>query len=75
MNAAITSDRLKVPIGANHLFYGDNLDILRQRAQPHSSRMTPCSGGLKLPPQCSRREDAGLERSGERTTAGGDPCG
>ena len=29
MNAAATSDMLKVPIGANHLFYGDNLDFLR----------------------------------------------
>ena len=29
MNAAATPDMLKVPIGANHLFYGDNVALWR----------------------------------------------
>ena len=39
--AAVTSDMLKVPIGANHRFYGDSLDILCQRIFPSRGVIRP----------------------------------
>jgi hypothetical protein len=46
MNAAATSDMLKVPIGANHLFYGAGAPLWRVMCQRRGMLRLPGAGRL-----------------------------